>query len=295
MFDTMKIAKKIRDARMAKNMTQMNLADAMGVSYQAVSNWERDNSMPDISKLEDLCNALDLTVNELLGMEAKAATAVEKVMQEKTLSVEELAEVAPILPPETVKEHARQNTGEKKKWNVAALADIAPYLDDGFLEEIVDEIEVESLTVLTCLAPYLDDELLDKLVRRAPQDDFDGIAAMAPFLSEETLDYLVDRCEGRPESKALLSDLVCFLSEETLGKLVRKYGAAMDREMLEILAPFLGEDSIDTLVQQWIGKGKVEDLDFLYPFMEEDTLHKVARALMEAGDIDGMKKAAVFL
>ena len=41
MFDTMKVAKRIKEARMAKNMTQMNLADAMGVSYQAVSNWER--------------------------------------------------------------------------------------------------------------------------------------------------------------------------------------------------------------------------------------------------------------
>lgn len=41
MFDTMKVARKIREARIARNMTQMNLADAMGVSYQAVSNWER--------------------------------------------------------------------------------------------------------------------------------------------------------------------------------------------------------------------------------------------------------------
>ena len=41
MFDTMKVAKEIREARIAKNMTQMNLADEMGVSYQAVSNWER--------------------------------------------------------------------------------------------------------------------------------------------------------------------------------------------------------------------------------------------------------------
>ena len=40
-FDTMKTAKIIRDARIRKNMTQMNLADAMSVSYQAVSNWER--------------------------------------------------------------------------------------------------------------------------------------------------------------------------------------------------------------------------------------------------------------
>ena len=52
MFDTMKVARKIREARNARNMTQMALADEMGVSYQAVSNWERGNSMPDISKLE---------------------------------------------------------------------------------------------------------------------------------------------------------------------------------------------------------------------------------------------------
>lgn len=81
MFDTMKIAKKIREARMAKNMTQMNLADALGVSYQAVSNWERGNSMPDISKLADLCTTLGLTVNELLGMEEKTTTAVTKAME----------------------------------------------------------------------------------------------------------------------------------------------------------------------------------------------------------------------
>ena len=37
----MKVAREIREARITQNMTQMNLADEMGVSYQAVSNWER--------------------------------------------------------------------------------------------------------------------------------------------------------------------------------------------------------------------------------------------------------------
>ena len=41
MFDTTKVAKRIKEARVAQNLTQMQLADAMGVSYQAVSNWER--------------------------------------------------------------------------------------------------------------------------------------------------------------------------------------------------------------------------------------------------------------
>lgn len=41
MFDTMKVASEIREARIRKNMTQMDLANEIGVSYQAVSNWER--------------------------------------------------------------------------------------------------------------------------------------------------------------------------------------------------------------------------------------------------------------
>ena len=38
MFDIMRVAKTIKEARIARDMTQMNLADAMEVSYQAVSN-----------------------------------------------------------------------------------------------------------------------------------------------------------------------------------------------------------------------------------------------------------------
>ena len=99
MFDTMMIGKKIKQARIDQNMTQMNLADAMGVSYQAVSNWERGNSMPDISKLADLCAALHISVNELLGIESPA---VEKAMAQEELTIEELVEVAPVLPPQAV-------------------------------------------------------------------------------------------------------------------------------------------------------------------------------------------------
>lgn len=65
MFDTMKVAGAIREARISKNMTQMNLADEMGVSYQAVSNWERGSSMPDIGKLEELCQILELSLEQV--------------------------------------------------------------------------------------------------------------------------------------------------------------------------------------------------------------------------------------
>ena len=67
MFDTLKTAKTIREARTKKNMTQMELSDLMGVSYQAVSNWERGISMPDISKLTLLSEVLGIGIEEILG------------------------------------------------------------------------------------------------------------------------------------------------------------------------------------------------------------------------------------
>ena len=51
MIDMNKVARNIKNARTKKNMTQLELADIVGVSYQAVSNWERGNSMPDIGKI----------------------------------------------------------------------------------------------------------------------------------------------------------------------------------------------------------------------------------------------------
>lgn len=55
MFDTMKVAKKIKEARIAQDMTQMNLADIMEVSYQAVSNWERGDELRSGNRLLHYC------------------------------------------------------------------------------------------------------------------------------------------------------------------------------------------------------------------------------------------------
>ena len=41
MFDMKQIGKKITKLRKGNNMTQMELADKLGISFQAVSNWER--------------------------------------------------------------------------------------------------------------------------------------------------------------------------------------------------------------------------------------------------------------
>lgn len=65
MFNMQEIGNRIAEARRARGMTQPDLAEKMGVSFQAVSNWERGESMPDISKLPDLSRALQLSLDAL--------------------------------------------------------------------------------------------------------------------------------------------------------------------------------------------------------------------------------------
>ena len=62
----MTIGKRIALLRREKNLTQEELAQHMGVSPQAVSKWENDQTCPDISALPKLARFLGVSVDELL-------------------------------------------------------------------------------------------------------------------------------------------------------------------------------------------------------------------------------------
>ena len=73
----MTIGKRIALLRKEKGLTQEELAGHMGVSPQAVSKWENDQTCPDISALPKLSRLFDVTVDELLeGKEALPAVRV---------------------------------------------------------------------------------------------------------------------------------------------------------------------------------------------------------------------------
>ncbi len=61
--------KTIKDLREKKELTQKQLADMISVSDRAVSKWETQKGLPDITLLEPLSQALGVTVSELLSGE----------------------------------------------------------------------------------------------------------------------------------------------------------------------------------------------------------------------------------
>lgn len=68
-MDQIKIGKFIATARVAKKLTQEELAKEIGVTDKAISKWENGRCLPDVSLFKPLCKALDISVNELLNGE----------------------------------------------------------------------------------------------------------------------------------------------------------------------------------------------------------------------------------
>ncbi|MBR2422947.1 MAG: helix-turn-helix transcriptional regulator [Oscillospiraceae bacterium] len=83
----MTLGKRIAMLRRQKGLKQEDLANTLGVSSQAVSKWENDQTCPDISLLPKLAELLGVSVDELLSGKKN-----------------ELAETVKVLPPEERKD-----------------------------------------------------------------------------------------------------------------------------------------------------------------------------------------------
>ena len=68
-MNQIKIGRFIAECRKKANLTQMQLAEKLGITDKAISKWERGIAMPDISNMLELCDILCISVNELLSGE----------------------------------------------------------------------------------------------------------------------------------------------------------------------------------------------------------------------------------
>lgn len=74
----------IRNLREQRNMTQLQLAEILGVSDKTVSKWETAKGYPDITLLESIADAFDISVPELIsGHQIKNANVSANMMRSK--------------------------------------------------------------------------------------------------------------------------------------------------------------------------------------------------------------------
>ena len=86
-MDQVKIGKFIAARRKEANLTQMQLAEKMGITDRAISKWETGKSLPDSSIMLELCGILGITANDLLSGEVVIMDNYNKELENNLLEM----------------------------------------------------------------------------------------------------------------------------------------------------------------------------------------------------------------
>ncbi|MDE6435771.1 MAG: helix-turn-helix domain-containing protein [Lachnospiraceae bacterium] len=87
----MTLNENIRQLRMTRNLSQVDLAKALGVTKQSISNWENNNIQPSIDMLIHLAKFFSVSTDYLLGLEQR------KYIEISGLTDQQLAHISAII------------------------------------------------------------------------------------------------------------------------------------------------------------------------------------------------------
>lgn len=247
-FNMSSIGAKIAELRKAANMTQMDLADRLDISFQAVSNWERGLSMPDISKLPELAELFHVTVDELLGRRSEVVNhaingTMDTLLIDQPQAIEELAGTVPLLHPSEVD----QAVDIQPRLPIEEILGLLPYLSDKVCEEYALDAEKRHDPALSHLLPYVSEKTVDAIGGRAAT--IRELMPLCHFMSKEALRRKADEYVAAHDVKAL-THLAPFLPTDYLRRIALEIGRAEGFGRIAPLAPYLGTEFFDRLLKR---------------------------------------------
>ena len=86
-MNQIKIGKFIAQRRKNAGLTQIQLAEKLGITDRAVSKWENGKAMPDSSIMLELCDLLKITVNDLLSGEVVTMENYNKELENNLIEM----------------------------------------------------------------------------------------------------------------------------------------------------------------------------------------------------------------
>jgi transcriptional regulator with XRE-family HTH domain len=273
-MDVQKIGAFISDLRKSKNNTQAEIAQLLNVSHQAVSKWERGESLPDIGLLPLMTKLLGVTVDEMLNGERTPVPATVPVAELAAAAVEQPVEkgVDPINPGHPG--HASH------RLTFDHVSGLAPFLSKDALESMIEQADGDvHWSNVNALAPFIGRTTLEKLAEKLIDGTIEPrmIMEIAPFLGHEALDRLVNHAEVGSLHWDVISGLGPFLSRKTLSRLVHRIAdGPMGPENILGLAPFLEQSDLVILIEsRGINGLRPEHLAGLAPFLPQALFEKL--------------------
>lgn len=277
MFNMENVGRNIAELRRRCNMTQMELADKMGISFQAVSNWERGNSMPDISKLPELAEVFGVTIDQLLGecskiVESAVKGDIKTYLENNEVTAEEIRKAAPILKPKQIDELAESAILERKeKVNLREIEDLLPFLG----REVVNKLALQMANngeyeELDCILPFVDGDVINRIAHKMI-DEGKSIEDIAPFVSK---DIIIEHAENLYQKFGLraIEGLMPFIPKDLRNRIAEMEYAKHGLRHFESIAPFLNRKYLNDLAQKAIQLEGIKAISNIAPFLDKNML-----------------------
>ena len=86
----MTTGQRIRDARKAAGLTQKELAQRLGLSFQSVAQWENDLRNPKIETLQKIAEALEISPEKLFGSREERILCIQKTLDDVQRDIDEM-------------------------------------------------------------------------------------------------------------------------------------------------------------------------------------------------------------
>jgi transcriptional regulator with XRE-family HTH domain len=268
MIDSRKTGAFISKLRKQKDWTQLELANQLKVTHQAVSRWETGESFPDLGILVEIARLLGVRVDDLLSgddatrsnsiagsdlhevwtaLASEKPEEVAKLAVEHKESIESIIEAGPLTRPSLMEKVIKSmNTYQ---FNLEQVLGLAPFVDGETLTALFEKLGSAEINcdALVSLAPYLRQDLVDKVASQVFEPTFEGdkLISLAPFVSREVLASFIDKIQPGNIKTADLVSLAPFIDRKRLGVLLDQIPEeAIDPQTIVELAPFLEKETL---------------------------------------------------
>ena len=214
MFDIKKFGGYLSRLRKSADMTQMELADRLNLTRQAVSRYEQGDSFPDVSILVTIADIFHVTLDELIS--SGDPTRGEAVILEKTAQgreaeapgpehMEDVLNLAPYLKPSIL---SRLSAGLAKQGiDISGIVALAEYLNDDGTAAMLENARFEKVSpmLLEKLMPLLNERSKYTIFQKIFEGELDWHLLRLIILYTDDMDSQIEAAvvEGALPQEAL--------------------------------------------------------------------------------------------
>ena len=291
----MNIGKTIAELRKANNMTQSEVADILGVSYQAVSKWERNESLPDITLLPQIADLFHVTIDQLLRGQIE-------INQEVSMNTNEISNINNDSLSNDITQlvnHEFENGNPSSNELADSISNFVENVINNSFSNVFNRLNKKKSTKKNINS--LDDESISIILNNIDEIDeecFEMLIKIASNASNQIKGIIVDKLCKSDLDGLEISEIIVYLNNEQISKLITY---CIDNNYIDIddlmeCLPFLSEKHLEYILNYLLENDEIEDyLDEMMPFLNDDQISNFLLSNIEYIEFDTIVDCAPFI